>query len=114
MAGRALRAIAALVAGGSVLAGPSAVADTGVEEAARHPCAAATSRCDGEIEVPLDWANPRSERITVAFAWVPRKDGSRPAAGTILANPGGPLPALGAVRETVRGQPHRQSSCDNR
>ena len=99
MAGRALRAIAALVAGGSVLAGPSAVADTGVEEAARHPCAAATSRCDGEIEVPLDWANPRSERITVAFAWVPRKDGSRPAAGTILANPGGPLPALGAVPE---------------
>ncbi|WP_326823858.1 alpha/beta hydrolase [Streptosporangium sp. NBC_01756] len=55
-----------------------------------HECAKATTRCDGEISVPLDWSDPSSERITVAFAWLPRKD----AIGTILANPGGPAPAL--------------------
>ncbi|MEU8383729.1 alpha/beta hydrolase [Streptosporangium sp. NPDC048865] len=63
----------------------------------RHPCASATARCDGEIRVPLDWGDPASERITVTFAWLPRKDASRPASGTVLANPGGPLAALPAV-----------------
>ncbi|MFF5110935.1 alpha/beta fold hydrolase [Streptosporangium sp. NPDC000509] len=63
----------------------------------RHPCAAAKTRCDGEMTVPLDWNDPASERITVAFAWLPRKNAGRPSAGTVLANPGGPLPALPAV-----------------
>ncbi|MEU4538476.1 alpha/beta hydrolase [Streptosporangium sp. NPDC023825] len=63
----------------------------------RHPCASAKTRCDGEIRVPLDWGDPDSERIAVAFAWLPRKDTSRPASGTVLANPGGPLSALPAV-----------------
>ncbi|WP_248963522.1 alpha/beta hydrolase [Sphaerisporangium perillae] len=58
-----------------------------------HECAKATTRCDGEISVPLDWSDPSSERITVAFAWSPRKD----AIGTILANPGGPAPALPVI-----------------
>ncbi|MBG0828686.1 alpha/beta fold hydrolase [Planomonospora sp. ID67723] len=40
--------------------------------------------------MPLDWSDPGSERITVAFAWVPRQG----ATTTVLANPGGPLPAL--------------------
>ncbi|MER5643367.1 alpha/beta fold hydrolase [Streptosporangium sp. NPDC002524] len=72
---------------------------TGGQDASgfRHPCAAARTRCDGEIQVPLDWGDPASERITVAFAWLPRKDASRPASGTVLANPGGPLAALPAV-----------------
>nr|BFE87574.1 hypothetical protein GCM10020093_101750 [Planobispora longispora] len=55
-----------------------------------HACAAATQRCEGRISVPLDWDDPGSERIDVAFAWVPRKG----ATSTVLANPGGPLPAL--------------------
>ncbi|GGS45680.1 hypothetical protein GCM10010156_00370 [Planobispora rosea] len=55
-----------------------------------HACAAATQRCEGQISVPLDWGDPGSERIDVAFAWVPRKG----ATSTVLANPGGPLPAL--------------------
>ncbi|GII80037.1 hypothetical protein Sru01_50190 [Sphaerisporangium rufum] len=80
-------------AGGSVPAGNAPVSPPG--EA--HPCAAATTRCDGRIEVPLDRTDPRSERITVAFTWLPRKDLSRPAAGTVLADPGGPGPALPAV-----------------
>ncbi|MEQ4722677.1 alpha/beta fold hydrolase [Nonomuraea sp. B19D2] len=56
-----------------------------------HECARALSRCDGTLSVPLDWNDPSSERITVAFAWLPAK---KDATGTILANPGGPLPAL--------------------
>ncbi|MER6178133.1 alpha/beta hydrolase [Streptosporangium sp. NPDC001681] len=103
------RATAALVTAGtcgtllaSVLTAPNATArdhDTPRPNAGgfRHPCASAKTRCDGEIRVPLDWNDPASERITVAFAWLPRKDASRPAAGTVLANPGGPSPALPAV-----------------
>ncbi|MFD1544869.1 alpha/beta fold hydrolase [Nonomuraea guangzhouensis] len=56
-----------------------------------HECATAVSRCDGTVSVPLNWNDPSSERITVSFAWLPAKAGAK---GTILANPGGPLPAL--------------------
>ncbi|MDX3103664.1 alpha/beta fold hydrolase [Nonomuraea angiospora] len=56
-----------------------------------HECAGTVSRCDGTLSVPLDWSDPSSERITVAFAWLPAR---KRATGTILANPGGPLPAL--------------------
>lgn len=58
---------------------------------ALHECAGAVVRCDGTIGVPLDWDDPASERIGVAFAWIPA---AKRATGTILANPGGPLPAL--------------------
>lgn len=63
----------------------------------RHSCAAATQRCDGTIQVPLNWSDPASERITVAFAWLPRTDMSRPATGTVLANWGGPAEAISSV-----------------
>jgi pimeloyl-ACP methyl ester carboxylesterase len=69
----------------------------GVAAYERHPCAEATERCDGTVEVPLNWSDPNSERIAVAFAWLPRTDRSRPATGTILANPGGPAEALSTV-----------------
>lgn len=55
-----------------------------------HECATATTRCDGTIEVPLDWENPSSEGISVAFTFIPAKD----ADGTVAANRGGPQPAL--------------------
>ncbi|GAA0941178.1 alpha/beta fold hydrolase [Nonomuraea longicatena] len=58
-----------------------------------HECATATARCDGTVEVPLDWDDPSSERITVAFAFVPAKD----ADGTVVANLGGPSPAIHGV-----------------
>ncbi|MEV4898181.1 alpha/beta fold hydrolase [Nonomuraea sp. NPDC055795] len=59
-----------------------------------HECAAAIIRCDGSIEVPLDWDNPSSsERVTVAFAFVPAKD----ADGTVAANLGGPGAAIPGV-----------------
>lgn len=58
---------------------------------ASHECARAVARCDGTLAVPLDWSNPSSERLEVAFAWIPATER---ATGTILANPGGPLPAL--------------------
>ncbi|MFG6199820.1 alpha/beta hydrolase [Nonomuraea sp. JJY05] len=56
-----------------------------------HECARAVARCDGTLAVPLDWSDSSSERIEVAFAWIPAAER---ATGTILANPGGPLPAL--------------------
>lgn len=74
-----------------------ALAAPAAAQPAAHPCAAASERCDGTIDVPLDWDDPGSERIEVAFAWVPRADRSRPAEGTILANPGGPAQALSTV-----------------
>ncbi|WP_043628625.1 alpha/beta fold hydrolase [Nonomuraea candida] len=58
-----------------------------------HECATATTRCDGSVEVPLDWENPSSERISVAFTFIPAKD----ADGTVAANRGGPQPALPEV-----------------
>ncbi|MFC4016154.1 alpha/beta fold hydrolase [Nonomuraea purpurea] len=59
-----------------------------------HECAAATERCDGTLSVPLDWSDPSSERVTVAFAWLPATKRPGRATGTILANPGGPMAAL--------------------
>lgn len=59
-----------------------------------HECATATQRCDGSIEVPVDWTDPASARITVSFAWLPRRDRSRPAEGTVLTIHGGPTAAL--------------------
>ncbi|SDJ01447.1 alpha/beta fold hydrolase [Nonomuraea jiangxiensis] len=63
-----------------------------------HECASATTRCDGSIAVPLDWDDPSSERISVAFTWIPAKVPD----GTVVANLGGPLPALPAVPEIQR------------
>ncbi|NJP98477.1 alpha/beta hydrolase [Nonomuraea sp. FMUSA5-5] len=63
-----------------------------------HDCANATTRCDGSIDVPLDWENPSSERISVAFAWIPAKE----ASGTVVANLGGPGPTLPTIPEMQR------------
>ncbi len=62
-----------------------------------HPCATAAERCEGELRVPLDWDDPGSEQITVAFVWLPRRDTTRPAAGTILGNFGGPSAEIPSV-----------------
>lgn len=59
-----------------------------------HPCATAMERCEGKLQVPLDWDDPGSEEITVAFVRVPRADTARPATGTVLANFGGPTAAI--------------------
>jgi pimeloyl-ACP methyl ester carboxylesterase len=69
-----------------------------IRAAEQHPCATATTRCKGQIRVPLDWSDPDSSEITVAFVWLPRADTARPATGTILANFGGPTAALPTVR----------------
>ncbi|MET8336301.1 alpha/beta fold hydrolase [Streptosporangium canum] len=63
-----------------------------------HECANASARCDGSIDVPLDWENSSSERISVAFAWIPAKD----ADGTVVANLGGPGQTLPAIPEMQR------------
>ncbi|SHG24287.1 alpha/beta hydrolase [Streptoalloteichus hindustanus] len=63
----------------------------------RHPCARAVTRCDGEIQVPLNWSDPTSERITVPFTWIPHTRTGTPSAGTVAGLPGGPAPALAAT-----------------
>ncbi|MFI6394922.1 alpha/beta fold hydrolase [Nonomuraea sp. NPDC050540] len=59
-----------------------------------HECAGATTRCDGSVQVPLDWDDPASQRISVAFAFIPAKN---TADGTIVANPGGPGPVISTL-----------------
>ncbi|MEU1391629.1 MULTISPECIES: alpha/beta hydrolase [unclassified Nonomuraea] len=81
-----------LVLAAALLPGPPSPA-TGL-----HECATATTRCDGTIEVPLDWENPFSERISVAFTFIPARD----ADGTVAANRGGPMPALPATPDIQR------------
>lgn len=86
-------AVASLALSATVLAAaPSA--QTAPLPKAPHECARAVARCDGTLAVPLDWSDPSSERIEIAFAWIPA---AKRATGTILANPGGPLPALPAL-----------------
>jgi pimeloyl-ACP methyl ester carboxylesterase len=46
-------------------------------------------RC-GSVTVPLDRQNPSAGAIAIGYAVVPHTDTSRPAAGTIVPNPGGP------------------------
>ncbi|MFI6505434.1 alpha/beta fold hydrolase [Nonomuraea typhae] len=75
-------------------ASPGAPAAT----AAPHACAHATTRCDGAIEVPLNWDDASSERISVAFAWLPAKA----ADGTVVANIGGPARSLPTVELVQR------------
>jgi pimeloyl-ACP methyl ester carboxylesterase len=46
-------------------------------------------RC-GSVTVPLDRQNPAAGTIDIHYALVPHSDTSRPSAGTIVPNPGGP------------------------
>ncbi|MFF5204536.1 alpha/beta fold hydrolase [Streptosporangium sp. NPDC000396] len=69
-------------------------------QAATASCAQATERCDGTLEVPLDPANPAGEKLSIAYTWVPAKDRTRQATGTVLVLPGGPAPSLWAVENT--------------
>ena len=52
------------------------------------PCPA-RARC-GTITVPLDRANPAAGTTRIGYALISRRDTSRPSAGVIAANPGGP------------------------
>src|SRR3954447_11579923 len=44
----------------------------------------------GSVTVPLDRQNPSAGTIDIHYALVPHTDTSRPSAGTIVPNPGGP------------------------
>jgi pimeloyl-ACP methyl ester carboxylesterase len=76
---RALAATCTLLLGGLALSS-AAHADA--------PCPDG-ARC-GSVTVPLDRANPSAGTIDIGYAVVPRTDMARPAAGTIVPNPGGP------------------------
>ncbi|HMI72654.1 MAG TPA: alpha/beta hydrolase, partial [Solirubrobacteraceae bacterium] len=55
---------------------------------AQAPCPGGM-RC-GSVTVPLDRQNPSAGTIDIHYALVPHTDSARPAAGTIVPNPGGP------------------------
>ncbi|MFI6900557.1 alpha/beta fold hydrolase [Nonomuraea sp. NPDC050394] len=80
-----IHAIGLLPAAGMVPGTPPVSSPEGL-----HECATATSRCDGTLQVPLDWGDPASGRITVAFAFLP----AARADGTVFANLGGPAESL--------------------
>ena len=85
---------AALAAGAVLAAAAAAPAGAG---AATPPACPAGARC-GTVTVPLDRATPALGTTTVGYALIPRRDQSRPAAGTIVPNPGGP----GAATEPAK------------
>src|SRR5690606_11134827 len=79
--GRAALASVAVVASACVATGAKAQVQTSAPQGPAgplpragelHPCASAVERCEGELRVPLDWDDPGSEEITVAFVWLPR------------------------------------------
>jgi pimeloyl-ACP methyl ester carboxylesterase len=63
------------------------LAFSGLAEA-QAPCPGG-ARC-GSVTVPLDRQNASAGTIDIHYALVPHTDRSRPAAGTIVPNPGGP------------------------
>lgn len=71
--------------------GPAGVIPAGFEEiynqdVAWTKCGGGAFQC-ADIQVPMDWDNPDSERITIATQ---RYNARENAMGTILINPGGP------------------------
>ncbi|MFC0109197.1 alpha/beta fold hydrolase [Kibdelosporangium aridum] len=91
------RWITVLLAGvifSTMLVGPAA--------ASVHPCATAAERCEGTVEVPLNWADPRSEKITLPFVFTPHSDRTRPSAGVIVAMAGGPAAGMIQPRDMAK------------
>ena len=74
-----LPVVCVLVLGCLALGGPAQ---------AQQPCPTGM-RC-GSVTVPLDRLNASAGTIDIHYALVPHTDTSRPAVGTIVANPGGP------------------------
>jgi pimeloyl-ACP methyl ester carboxylesterase len=93
------RTIAALLTAATVVAGGLSVRSASADTAPRtvlRPCtdlpALPTALC-GTITVPLDRSDPAAGTTPVGFTLVPRTDRTRPALGTVTANPGGPGPS---------------------
>ncbi|MDO8202151.1 alpha/beta fold hydrolase, partial [Conexibacter sp. CPCC 205762] len=88
-------AAAAVAAAAPLVADPLAGAS-----AAPAACPAGAS-C-GTVTVPLDRATPALGTTAVGYALLPRRDRSRPAAGTIVPNPGGPGAASQSPKQVER------------
>src|SRR5918999_97808 len=95
-----MRVLRTILVGLVVLVAASSAAVATATADGRHECATATDRCIGTLTVPLNWQDPRSEKITIRFGYIPRADRSRPARTSILVMPGGPAP-LGPNAERV-------------
>ncbi|MGI5205057.1 alpha/beta fold hydrolase [Spirillospora sp. CA-108201] len=84
---RTLAAVLGVVAAGAMAAGPAGAGAPRSEPAGCVPVARA--EC-GTVRVPLVRARPELGGTTVAYALIRHRDASRPAAGTVTINPGGP------------------------
>jgi pimeloyl-ACP methyl ester carboxylesterase len=87
-----LTAVTAVAGGLSVRSASADTAPTTVLQPCTDLPALPTALC-GTITVPLDRADPAAGTTPVGFALVPRADRTRPALGTVTANPGGPGPS---------------------
>lgn len=88
----------ALLSATTGLAGATANGDPGEHgPIASHECAQATEPCDGDLLVPLNWADPHGEQIEVGFHWIPRADQEVPADGTVFFHGGGSGQAIAAA-----------------
>jgi len=99
----ALACAACLLSLGSALARGSAAGRGAIRVGSvlvRH-CSVSPSGWCGEIQVPLDYFDPRAGTIRLGFQWYPARDGH--AAGTILAVQGGPGYPTTAYAEAYRG-----------
>ena len=68
------------------------------------PCAAAPAGVCGSIDVPLDRANPALGSISIGYELYSHTDGSMPAAGTLVVNPGGPGESTTSGRDAWRSR----------
>ncbi|WP_424534620.1 alpha/beta fold hydrolase [Sphaerisporangium viridialbum] len=113
-----MRSVAAGVAAAALLLGlpcaaVSARAGIAREDVARDagPACPQGATC-GSLRVPLDRESPSAGSTTVAYALVRRHDTSRPAAGTIVPNPGGPGVAVIGHRNYAREYRHLLDNYD--
>jgi pimeloyl-ACP methyl ester carboxylesterase len=77
--------------GAAVAVGPTTSAQAaGPGRPALHRCAVVPRALCGSIQRLWDPAHPEQGKVSVGFAFVPAKDGSRPALGTLVPHEGGP------------------------
>ena len=69
---------------------PLTAATQGLPQPATTPCKVLPHARCGSIERPWEPGNPAAGTVTVGFAFVPARDHSKPALGTVVPHEGGP------------------------
>lgn len=74
----------------ALLPAPAPPASAGVGTLTLKPCKVLPHARCGSIERPWEPGNPAAGTVTVGFAFVPARDRSKPALGTLVPHEGGP------------------------